>query len=113
MPEDTTRPSDLDRMNREELLDLRKQIDRAIETVEKRHRDEAIAKARAAAEEHGFKLEELVAPGKTTGGKKASGSAPKYRHPENPETTWSGRGRQPNWVKEHLAAGRDLDDLKI
>jgi len=63
MPEDTTRPSDLDRMNREELLDLRKQIDRAIETVEKRHRDEAIAKARAAAEEHGFKLEELVAPG--------------------------------------------------
>lgn len=24
----------------------------------------------------------------------------KYRHPENPELTWSGRGREPKWLAE-------------
>lgn len=38
---------------------------------------------------------------------------PKYRHPENPELVWSGRGNRPNWVKEALAANLTLDDLLI
>ncbi|HEX7816485.1 H-NS histone family protein [Dyella sp.] len=28
--------------------------------------------------------------------------APKYRNPENPEETWSGRGRQPLWLVQAL-----------
>ena len=51
------------------------------------------------------------------GGKaaKATGTkgAPKYAHPENPEMTWTGRGRQPNWVKEALASGKALEDMAI
>jgi DNA-binding protein H-NS len=27
---------------------------------------------------------------------------PKYQNPKNPAETWSGRGRQPLWVKEQL-----------
>lgn len=26
----------------------------------------------------------------------------KYRHPENPELTWSGRGKQPGWLRAAL-----------
>ena len=37
----------------------------------------------------------------------------KYKHPGNPAKTWSGRGRQPAWVKEHLESGKDLDELLI
>ncbi|MGZ9032950.1 MAG: H-NS histone family protein [Rhodospirillales bacterium] len=38
---------------------------------------------------------------------------PKYRNPDNPEETWSGRGRQPRWVQAALAEGETLDDLAI
>ncbi|WP_350283765.1 H-NS histone family protein [Nitrosomonas sp.] len=27
--------------------------------------------------------------------------------------TWSGRGRQPKWIKEHLEAGGNLEDLLV
>jgi DNA-binding protein H-NS len=37
----------------------------------------------------------------------------KYRHPENPSITWSGRGRQPGWYKDALANGKSADDLLI
>jgi DNA-binding protein H-NS len=38
---------------------------------------------------------------------------PKYRNPENPEETWSGRGRKPRWVEMALANDRTLEDLAI
>jgi len=34
----------------------------------------------------------------------------KYRKGQQ---SWSGRGRQPKWIVEHLAAGGSLDDLAI
>jgi DNA-binding protein H-NS len=38
---------------------------------------------------------------------------PKYRNPDNPSETWSGRGKTPRWVTERLAAGRHLDEFRI
>lgn len=38
---------------------------------------------------------------------------PKFRNPELPSETWSGRGRQPRWVIELLAAGISLDECRI
>lgn len=38
---------------------------------------------------------------------------PKYRNPENPSQTWSGRGRMPLWVKRVQMEGRSIDDLRI
>ena len=38
---------------------------------------------------------------------------PKFRNPKPPHQTWSGRGRQPRWVREWLAAGKTIDDLRI
>lgn len=39
----------------------------------------------------------------------------KFRHPENPELEWSGRGVWPRWVREYLQEHpeRSLDDLRI
>jgi DNA-binding protein H-NS len=37
----------------------------------------------------------------------------KYRNPKNPTETWSGRGKQPRWLKAQLRAGKKLDDLLI
>ena len=38
---------------------------------------------------------------------------PKYRNPERPFETWSGRGKQPHWVGTQLRSGRKVDDLLI
>lgn len=38
---------------------------------------------------------------------------PKYRNPEKPSETWSGRGRQPRWVGAQLGKGKKVDDLLI
>jgi DNA-binding protein H-NS len=38
---------------------------------------------------------------------------PKYRNPQMPSETWSGRGKQPRWLVAAIQAGRKIDDFKI
>jgi DNA-binding protein H-NS len=40
-------------------------------------------------------------------------AAPKYRHPENPELTWSGRGRKPKWFVAALEQGKTPEEMLI
>ena len=37
----------------------------------------------------------------------------KYQNPENPSETWTGRGKQPRWLKAQLRSGKKLDDFLI
>lgn len=103
---------DLDGMSRDDLMKLRKDLDKAIENYDTRRRQEAIAAAEAVAREAGYSLSELIADAPKA---KAKGKVnpPKYRHPENPELTWTGQGRQPGWIKDGLEAGKSLDDFRI
>lgn len=43
----------------------------------------------------------------------APAAAPLYRNPADAAQTWSGRGRQPKWLVQALAAGRSLDEFRI
>jgi DNA-binding protein H-NS len=38
---------------------------------------------------------------------------PKYRNPDDPSDTWSGRGRRPHWVREQLRMGKTIEDLLV
>ena len=38
---------------------------------------------------------------------------PKYQNPRNPAERWSGRGKQPHWVRAQLRAGKKLEHLLI
>ncbi len=38
---------------------------------------------------------------------------PKYRNPERPKETWSGRGKMARWLSEKLAAGARLEDFAV
>lgn len=100
----------LDKMSRDELLDLQKQVNTALKSYDDRQKKEAHAKLEAMAKDMGFSLADF-AGGKGKG--KSSGAAPKYVHPENPGKTWSGRGRQPQWYKDALANGKSEADLLI
>lgn len=114
---------DFETMTRAELIELRGQLDKAISTAGERDRQKALKAAEDLAREHGFTLAELVAGGgKGRGAGRrgsrsaaSSSSAPsdaKYRNPENPDQTWSGRGRRPAWYNDAMAAGRLAEDLK-
>ncbi|WP_415404111.1 H-NS family nucleoid-associated regulatory protein [Tateyamaria sp. SN3-11] len=100
---------DWDALSLDDLKNIQKKAAKAIEGFETRKRKEALAAVEAKAAEMGFSLSELTGGTKT----KSTKSAPKYCHPENPAKTWTGKGRQPNWIKEALANGKTLEDLLI
>ena len=107
---------EIEKMTRDELLKLRKQVDKAIETLADRERKAALQAAEEAMKAHGFSLADFgIAGGKARAKGKSAGSKnpPKYRNPEDPTQTWSGRGRRPQWVKDAEAAGVPLETLAI
>ncbi len=96
---------DLNNMSVAELQDLRKRIDREIETSRDREREQVRKDLQQMARDKGYSLEDLF-----TKSAKKSKAPPKYRNPEAPDQTWSGRGRRPKWIEQ---SGRDLDDFLI
>lgn len=101
----------IDNMSLAELQAYHKEVEAAIKGYEKKKRADALAAVRATAKEHGFTLEELMS-GKAAG-KPASKGVAKYANPADPSQTWSGRGRQPAWIKEALGAGKSLETMAI
>jgi len=59
----------------------------------------------------GMSEKELLAlkPPKTP---KGGTVAAKYRNPDDPAQQWTGRGRQPAWVKTWIESGKSLEDAK-
>ena len=39
--------------------------------------------------------------------------SPKYRNPDQPSETWSGRGKQPRWLVAQLRLGKRIEDFSI
>ena len=99
----------LEKMSLDDLKTLRKDVDTAIRTYQDREKKKALAALEAKAQELGFSLNELTGPG----GKARKVHPAKFRHSDDPSKTWSGRGRQPGWVKDILASGGNLDDYLI
>lgn len=101
----------LEEMSLNELQQLQKNITRMIDSYQERAKRDALSKLQETAKSFGYTIEELldVKPEKRT----RAPVQPKYRHSENPELTWSGRGRKPAWFASALASGVSLDELLI
>lgn len=102
---------DVSKLSEKQLLKLQVEVADALKNFEKTKRDAARKAAEAAAKKHGFSLNDLV------GAAKAKASKPKapakYRNPADPSQTWSGRGRQPGWIKDAIKTGKDLKKFEI
>lgn len=94
------------------VLELEK-LKGSIESAIANRRDGELLSLREAIEDmverSGFTLEEVMQARST----KKRIVKPKYSNPNNPEQTWSGRGRKPGWVEEWISGGRDLNDCLI
>lgn len=101
-----------------ELLQLQKDLEAAIE---ERRKTEAVAareQIMAIAQSVGIPLHELLAAGQGKGTKSKAGKgtgsvAVRYRHPDDANLQWTGRGRQPKWVKEWVDGGKAITDLLV
>lgn len=102
----------LEKLSVRELEELKASAEQKIAEKRKADRKEALQAAKDAAAKYGFTLVELMGDTKSAGKTKPA-SPPKYAHPENPSLTWTGRGRQPGWIKDGLAAGKALDAFLI
>jgi len=97
------------------LSQLRTLEAQVVEELKTRHflgvsqaREQILHIARSA----GLSVKELFG-GKGPKEPKAVPREAKYQHPDDSAKQWSGRGRQPGWVKDWLAAGKSLDDAQI
>jgi len=102
-------------MSRKELIQLQKDVQKALVDADARDRAEARKAAEKAVAEFGFSLSE-ISGGSATGKKGKGTKTPaiaKYRNPENAEQTWSGRGRKPRWLNDAVAAGVSIEALEI
>jgi DNA-binding protein H-NS len=101
----------IEKMSLEELQAHQKEVDAAIKGYEKKRKADALAAVRDVAKQQGYTLEELLGGRSTT--KSTTKGVAKYANPADPNQTWTGRGRQPAWVKQALAEGKDLSSMAI
>jgi DNA-binding protein H-NS len=93
--------------------DLRNLQDQIKQEMKKREHQE-VAKAReqilAIAASVGLSPKDLIGTGIRA---KTGTVAVRYRHPDNASQQWTGRGRQPKWVKEWVDGGKSIDKLRV
>ncbi|HSS51653.1 MAG TPA: H-NS histone family protein [Thermoanaerobaculia bacterium] len=109
--------TDLSKLSIEELESLVKDAQAEITARREAERERVFGQMRELAASLGLTLEDVVRQQRNKGGAgkgvASSSVAPKYRHPSDPNLTWSGRGKRPAWIAEALAAGKSLDDLAV
>jgi len=82
------------------------------EALRRQERSGVIAELRAKMAEYGLTAEDLAGRGGVVKASSRSKSPPKYRGP-NGELWSGGPGRKPEWVREVLATGGDLEQYRI
>ena len=96
----------------EDLREIGNIVERELVERKDKHRKEVAHQIRELAATLGMTPDEVLASEPRVKKVRAKVAA-KYRNPENPEQTWSGRGRQPKWMEGLLAAGKTLEDLGV
>ncbi|GAB3427758.1 H-NS histone family protein [Massilia solisilvae] len=100
---------DLSNMSLGDLRNLQEQIKQEMKKREQQEVQKAREQILAIAQSVGVPLKDLI----TTGRGKSGSVAVRYRHPDNANQQWTGRGRQPKWVKEWVEGGKSLDKLRV
>ena len=101
---------DLKGMSRKELEKLQKDVAKALTRISDKELKAVRDEAAKLAAKHGYTLAE-IAGGSAPAKKVAKAKGPKtkapakYANPADKSQTWTGKGRQPVWYKDAVAAG--------
>lgn len=97
-------------MSASDLRNLQEQIKRELKQRESHDLAKAREQIHAIAQSVGVPLKELIGNGVRV---KTGSVAPRFRNPADTSQLWTGRGRQPKWVKEWVDAGKSIDLLRV
>ncbi|WP_273778238.1 MULTISPECIES: H-NS histone family protein [unclassified Acinetobacter] len=105
---------DLSNLSVDELKRLQLEAEALIESKKDQAIEDAYNQIMAIAENVGLSIEQIMEMGaqkrKQTTRKSVE---PRYRNRNNPEETWTGRGKQPRWLVAELEKGANLEDFLI
>lgn len=105
-----------------QLRQIRAKIEKEIAKRQSATKSDLLKKFTKLAKENGLSLNELlgaetpVTPKKAAAKPSVARKEPlpaKYRHPNDKELAWSGRGRRPGWIDAWVANGGSMDALEI
>ena len=108
---------DISKFTTKELEALLKRLPKEIDKRKQQEKSKLVDHITQIASQRGYSLKELI--GKVPPSvklKKARRRKPvavKYRHPEQANLTWAGRGRKPHWVAKWLDEGKTLEMLAV
>lgn len=102
---------DLTNMSSVDLRDLQEKLKRELKKREGQDLADARERILAIAQSVGLPLKDLVGAGVPRA--KTGKVEPRFRNPADASQQWTGRGRQPKWVKDWLEAGNSIDGLKV
>ena len=105
---------DISDLSVEDLKRLQAEAEALIASKKDQAIEDAYDQIVAIADGLGFSIEELLELGEQKR-KKTTRKAvePRYRNKNNPEDTWTGRGKQPRWLVAELEKGAKLEDFLI
>jgi DNA-binding protein H-NS len=103
--------SDYQNLSESELKVLINKAETALKAKQENKRKEVIAQIKQLAASIDVQVEILEEGKKAV--RKKSKVAVKYRHPQDPEKTWTGRGITPKWLQSLLNKGHSLSEFEI
>ncbi|MEN7433625.1 H-NS histone family protein [Chromobacterium sp. TRC.1.1.SA] len=101
---------DLSKLEFTALIALKADIESEIKHREVEEKFKAKKQIIELARAHGLSVEDVLS------GKTATARKPvevKYRHPDDSNLSWTGRGRKPAWVQAWIDSGKTLEALTI
>jgi len=105
-------------MSRKQLEKLARNVEKALEKMRKQDLKKVRQDLKKVAAAAGVTVEEamgLSATPKAKRGPKKTGtkSPAKYANPADASQTWTGKGRQPDWFKSAVSAGKSPDSMAL
>lgn len=93
-----------------ELRNLQEKVQQEISQRERQDLSKAREQIMAIAQQAGIPLKQLILDGLHP---RTGKVAVRYRNPDNAAEQWTGRGRQPLWVKNWVESGKSIDLLRV
>lgn len=107
------RPVDVEKLGYDELIDLQKRVELALENKKAGRVEELRSQFGELAASAGLSLEDVM--GRVSGGRGGKrGKVPvKYINPKDKSQTWTGRGRTPRWLADAMKKGAKRESFEI
>ncbi len=103
--------TDLQKLSINELQAVIENAEKELKHKQANERKEIIAKIKELAASINVTVEINEHEKKST--RKGGKVAIKYRHPDDPEKTWTGRGVTPKWMQALMESGRHRSEFEI